>query len=155
MSEEKNHPRVGIGVIIVNDEGKILIGKRRGSHAPYYSIPGGHLDLGETFEEATIREIKEETNLDILDPKVIAITNNLETYRESGKHYISIAVLAKDFSGELKIMEPEKCESWQWTLPNNLPQPHFDASRQAVECYLAGVFYKKINIFQKEKAVRS
>jgi ADP-ribose pyrophosphatase YjhB (NUDIX family) len=143
MSQEPNHPRVGIGVIIVNDEGKILIGKRQGSHVPYYSIPGGHLDLGETFEAATIRETKEETNLDISNPKIIAVTNNLETYRESGKHYISIAVLAKNFSGELKIMEPDKCEGWQWADPQNIPLPQFDASRQAVECYLAGEFYKK------------
>ena len=63
---ETNHPRVGLGIIIVNKEGNILIGKRKGSHAQKYSIPGGHLDLGETFEQGAIREIKEETNLDIL-----------------------------------------------------------------------------------------
>ena len=49
-----NHPRpkVGVGVIIVNDAGKILVGKRKGSFAEFYSIPGGHLEMGETFEEA-------------------------------------------------------------------------------------------------------
>ena len=71
--------KVGIGVVIVNNDGKILIGKRRGSHAQYYSIPGGHLELGETFEEAAIKEIKEETDLDIIDPKVFCVTNNLRT----------------------------------------------------------------------------
>ena len=87
---ETKYPRVGLGIIIVNKDGNILIGKRKGSHAQKYSIPWGHLDLGETFEEGAIREIKEETNLDIFEPKVIAISNNLETYKEEGKHHISV-----------------------------------------------------------------
>jgi ADP-ribose pyrophosphatase YjhB (NUDIX family) len=142
MQDKSNHPRVGLGIIIENSEGKILIGKRKNIHAPYYSIPGGHLELGETFEAGAIRETKEETNLDIIDPKVICITNNLETYRREGLHYISIVLLAKDYSGELKIMEPGKYGEFSWVEPHNLPLPHFDASRMSVECYLEKKFYK-------------
>lgn len=141
---ETKHPRVGLGIIIVNKDGNILIGKRKGSHAQKYSIPGGHLDLGETFEQGAIREIKEETDLNILEPKVIAITNNLETYKEEGKHYISVVLLVTKYSGELKNMEPGKCESWNWVNPKDLPQPHFDASSLSVKCYLKGSFYEGI-----------
>ncbi len=139
-----DYPQVGIGVIVVNNDGKILIGKRKGSHAQTYSIPGGHLDLGETFEVCAIREIKEETNLDILEPKVIAVTNNLETYKKENKHYISIVILAKRFSGELKLMEPEKCESWEWIDPSKLPEPHFDASKLAIDCYIKNSVYEGV-----------
>ena len=133
--------RVGLGIIIVNDDGKILIGKRQGSFAAKYSIPGGSLDVGEGFEEGAIREIKEETNLDIKDPKVIAVTNNLETFKEDNVHFISMVFLVKEFSGELKLMEPEKCSEWLWVDPKDLPEPHFDASRLGVECYLEKKFY--------------
>lgn len=143
MTEHKHGPRVGLGIIIVNHDGKILVGKRKNAHAPYYSIPGGHLEPGETFEEGAVREVKEETDLDINHPRVIAVTNNLETYRNEGLHYISIAILTEDFSGTLKIMEPEKCNEWLWVDPKNLPTPHFDASRMAVSCYLEKTFYKK------------
>lgn len=105
-------------------------------------ILSGNLDLSETFEEGAIREVKEETNLDIRDPKVIAVTNNLETYHNEGLHYISIVLLVQDFSGELKNMEPEKCAEWLWVDPKNLPMPHFDASRMAIVCYLEKIFYK-------------
>jgi mutator protein MutT len=132
--------RVGIGVIIEHD-GKILVGKRINSHAPFWSIPGGKLELGETFELAAVREIKEETNLNINDPKVIAITNNLETYKEFGKHYVSVILVAKKFTGQLKLMEPNKCEEWRWVDPQKLPQPHFDASRDGIICYLKQTFY--------------
>ena len=142
--ETMEYPRIGLGVIIVNKNGEILIGKRKGSHAPKYSIPGGKLDLGETFEHGAIREIKEETDLDILEPKVIAVTNNLETFKEEGKHYISIVLLVTKYSGELKVMEPEKCEGWMWVNPRKLPQPHFDASTLAVACYLKNSFYEGV-----------
>jgi mutator protein MutT len=134
-------PKIGIGVIILNKNGQILIGKRKGSHAPYYSIPGGHLELGETFEEAAIKEIREETGMKIKNPKVLCVTNNLETYKNEGKHYISITLLAKQFEGEPRIMEPEKCEEWLWSEVGKLPQPHFEASTNAVKCFLEKKFY--------------
>lgn len=141
MSENINKPKVGLGVVIINKEGKVLIGKRKGSHAQKYSIPGGHLELGETFEEGTIREVKEEADLDIINPKVIGVTNNLETYREENKHYISVILLVENYTGELKNVEPDKCEEWVWCDPKNLPQPHFDASRLGIECYVKKVPY--------------
>jgi 8-oxo-dGTP diphosphatase len=139
--ERNNMPMVGLGVIIINEKGQILIGKRKGTHAPYYSIPGGKLETGETFEMGAIREVKEETGLEIRDPKVIAVTNNLETYHEEGIHFISITLLVTDYSGQVKVMEPVKCEEWLWADPENLPSPHFEASSMAITCYLEKRFY--------------
>lgn len=136
------YPRVGFGVIVENENGQILIGKRKGSHADQkYSIPGGHLELGERFEDGAIRELKEETNLEIEDPKVISVVNCLQTYREENKHYISIILFTNKFKGELKNMEPLRCEGWEWIDPNNIPMPHFDASELGIKCYLNNVFY--------------
>lgn len=140
-SNNLRFPRVGVGVILVNKKGEILVGKRKGSHAQKYSIPGGSLEIGETFEAAATREIKEETGLTIKKPKVIAVTNNLETFRQEGIHYISAILLVKTFSGKLRNREPEKCERWLWVNPRRLPKPHFDASRLAVACYLRDVPY--------------
>jgi 8-oxo-dGTP diphosphatase len=50
----KDRPKVGVGIIMQNAQNEILIGKRKGSHAPLFSIPGGHLENGETFEEAAV-----------------------------------------------------------------------------------------------------
>ncbi len=134
-------PKVGVGVILENSSGKILIGKRKNSHAPYYSIPGGHLEEGETFEDCGIREIYEETGIRVRSVSVKAVTNDLETWKESGKHYISVILFSNDFEGEPVLMEPEKCEGWIWADPFDLPEPHFAASRNGIDCYIHGRFY--------------
>ena len=133
---------VGIGIVIINEDNKVLVGKRKNSLAPFYSIPGGNLEIGETFEEGAIRETLEETGLTIQNPKVISVTNNLHTFREEGIHNVSITMLVKNFFGKPKPMEPHKCEKWIWVKLDNLPQPHFDASRMSIECYLENKIYK-------------
>ncbi len=85
---------VGVGVIIVNQQGEVLLGKRCGQHAPYWSIPGGHMEAGESFEQAAQREILEETGLYINEMHVVALCNNLATWRAEGKHTVSVCLQA-------------------------------------------------------------
>lgn len=142
MQKAEQRPAVGVGVIVVNQDKEILIGKRKGSHAPSYSIPGGHLELGESFEQGAIREIKEETGMTIEGPQVICVTNNLKTFEQEGYHSVSVILVARQYQGEPQLLEPDKCEGWLWVNPNTLPQPHFDASESAVECFLKGLVYR-------------
>lgn len=62
---EKQRPRIGSAVLVEKD-GKFLLGERNKKNCNgYWVIPGGGVKWGETIKEAAIREIKEETNLDI------------------------------------------------------------------------------------------
>src|SRR5579875_2566778 len=65
-------PEPTVGALIQNDEGKILLCE---SHKwpSVYTIPGGHVELGETCEEALVREIKEEVGLDINVVELLSI----------------------------------------------------------------------------------
>ena len=98
----------GVGVIIVNPQGEILLGKRCGSHAPFWSIPGGHLDAGETFEQCAQREIAEETGLIIDPPRFVGVSNNLQTWRAEGKHTVSICLQVAHPGGEAELKEPRQ-----------------------------------------------
>lgn len=138
-----DRPKVGVGILIQNAENEILIGKRKGNHAPFFSIPGGSLEIGESFEEAAIREVFEETGLIIHNPVVICVTNNLRTYKNEGEHYISISLYATYFSGVLEVKEKNKCEWWKWCPIEQIPQPQFDASEFAIECFKKKLFYIK------------
>lgn len=122
----KKRPGIGVSVIITN-QNKLLIGKRIGSHgANTWSFPGGHLEMFESFEEACIKETKEETNLDIklIDKNPIIITNDF--FKEENKHYVTLYFRAKALDlSKLKVMEPNKCKEWIWADWNNLPSPLF------------------------------
>ncbi len=53
----EQRPRVGIGVMVMKD-GKVLLGKRKGSHgAGEYAWPGGHMEYMESFEDVAKREV--------------------------------------------------------------------------------------------------
>lgn len=120
---EEKRPKVGVGVMIVKD-GKILFGKRKGSHGEgAWSLPGGHLEFGESLEECAKREVMEETGLLVDGIKEVTFTNDIFTTED--KHYITLYVKAKLVSGKLELKEPEKCERWGWFKWDNLPKPLF------------------------------
>ena len=65
--------------IIINDDKILLFFRRRirdGKEVIYYSLPGGHLEEGESFEDAVIREVKEEMNIDVKIIDYVGMNNN-------------------------------------------------------------------------------
>ncbi len=59
MTENNKIVKVGIGVLVINKENRILLGKRKSERGENtYSLPGGHLEFGESFEECAIKRIK-------------------------------------------------------------------------------------------------
>lgn len=115
--------RVGIGVFIVKN-GKFLMGRRRNAHGDgTWSIPGGHLEFGETFEETAKREVLEETGLTITNVRFGAVTNDY--FEDGGKHYVTIWMLSDWESGEEQITEPDKFIALEWRDFDTLPKPLF------------------------------
>ena len=116
-------PRVGVGVLII-EQGKILLGKRKGAHgAGTWSAPGGHLEFGESIEDCARREALEETNLTLMDLRPGPYTNTV--FEAERQHYVTVFVLANHAGGLLKTMEPDKCEGWVWCDRAKLPKPLF------------------------------
>src|SRR5437016_12632978 len=66
------YPEPTVGALIVNKEGKILLTK---SHKWFdkYTLPGGHIEVGETMKDAVIREVKEEVGLDVEAAEMLLI----------------------------------------------------------------------------------
>lgn len=128
---------VGVGLMVIKD-GRILMGRRKGSHgADEYGGPGGHLETGETIEQCALRELAEEAGPDI-KVKNLGFLCLLNMRRYLPKHYAHIQMVAEWESGEPRNMEPEKRESWDWYDINNLPQPLFGTTPTAVIAYQTG-----------------
>lgn len=115
--------RVGVGVFVRKD-GRFLFQLRQGSHGTgTWSLPGGHLEHGESFEDTARREVKEETNLTITNVSFCAVTNDI--FEAESKHYVTIWMMSEWESGELVNTEPHKCLEQRWVTIDTLPQPLF------------------------------
>jgi 8-oxo-dGTP diphosphatase len=93
---------VGSRAIIVNKE-RILLIHRFKNGKEYYVLPGGAIEKDESPENAAIREVKEETNLDIELGPLLSKSNEMVNGEERLGYYF----LADQFSGELKLGSPE------------------------------------------------
>ena len=121
--EHMRRPEAGVGVFIFK-EGKFLMLKRQGAHgAGSWSVPGGWMEYGETFEETARREVMEEVGLKIKDVRFGAVTNNV--FPEDKIHSVTIWILSEYAGGEAAIMVPEKISGLKWCDFDSLPQPLF------------------------------
>ena len=123
MVDSINAPKVGVGVIIINDN-KVLLGKRNNSLGDgTWAFPGGKLDYNESIEDCAMREVLEETGLSIKNIRQGPYTNDI--FVIEGMHYITVFVIADYDSGKPSVMEPNKCEVWEWFLWDDMPSPLF------------------------------
>jgi ADP-ribose pyrophosphatase YjhB (NUDIX family) len=97
-------PIVGVGAVIICD-GKILLEKRKNEPGKdKWSIPGGLVELGESAEETTIREVKEETSLEVEAPTLIDVVDSV-TRDENGDikyHFVIVDYFVKLKGGVLR-----------------------------------------------------
>ncbi|KAF5858658.1 Nudix hydrolase 15, mitochondrial [Aspergillus alliaceus] len=107
--------RTGVNVLLFDEKGRFVMGIRKGSHgANTWGLPGGHIDLRESFEDCAIRELDEETGLAIVNIKFLTVTNDV--FEEAGKHYTTnfLVAQAKYKYPSAVVLEPKKCERWEW-----------------------------------------
>ncbi len=93
------YPRVAVDVVVLYQNKLVLIKRRNPPFEGRYALPGGFVEAGERVEEAAIREVKEETGLEIKLIKLLGVYSDPD--RDPRGHVISICYLAKG-SGEIK-----------------------------------------------------
>lgn len=132
MSEEP--VRVGLSLIVIQ-EGKVLLGKRLNTETfpNTLAFPGGRMDYGETPEEGIIREVKEECDINVRIKDLEFFNYVNEYFPEEKKHYVNLVFITNTFYGVPKVMEPEKCEFWEWYNPFMLPEDTFINIKENIE----------------------
>lgn len=126
----------GVGLFVFNDKKQILLEMRTDFNV--WGFPGGAMELGESFEETAIRELKEETDLDIEELQMIKILSGKDTYREypnGDKLYdITAIFVVTKYSGIPKVNDNESKELG-WFDINNLPENMTANSKSCLSKY--------------------
>lgn len=97
------HPSVGVGAVLVHQGGILLIRRGKEPLRGRWTIPGGTVELGETLEEALVREIREETGLTVRPREPLLVFDRV--VREGGAvryHYVIIDYLCDFVAGTLR-----------------------------------------------------
>jgi len=140
----------GVGVMILNEKNQLLLGLRNDDEKKAdtelhlegtWTMPGGKIEYGETFEQAGIREVEEETSLKVAEEDIVPIC--VQTDKNEHAHFVTVGLLAKKFSGEVKTMEPEEIVDWKWFDLDKLPKNMYFPSKKVLENYLNNRFYTK------------
>jgi 8-oxo-dGTP diphosphatase len=109
-------PRLTVDCVITGEAGEIVLIRR--NHAPFkdsYALPGGFVEVGETVEEACRREIKEETNLELYDLRLVGVYSDPE--RDPRGHVVSVAFTAQADLAQLRAgddaAQAEVIKNWR------------------------------------------
>ena len=111
--------------MVYDNQGNILVQDRLNPEWPGVTFPGGHVELGESFTKAVIREVWEETGLTIEAPQLCGLKQFPE---DDGTRYIVLLYKTDKFSGELrsskegKVFWIKRSELDQYQLPVNFDQ---------------------------------
>ena len=133
MKQNELPLRLGVGIIVLNKENKVFVGKRKDNPVNKWQMPQGGVDRGENLVNAMKRELKEETSIGSIE-----ILKELEgwteyelpdyllgkiwrgKYRGQKQKWFIVRFLGKDEEINLKTTHPEFIE-WQWLDIENLP----------------------------------
>jgi 8-oxo-dGTP diphosphatase len=106
-------PLVGVGAVVVN-EGRVLLVRR--GHEPLkgkWSLPGGLLEVGESLTAGVIREVREETGLEVEPVELVELLDRIHREGERVRyHYVIADYLCRVVSGDLKAASDAEDARW-------------------------------------------
>jgi ADP-ribose pyrophosphatase YjhB (NUDIX family) len=124
-------PRVGVGVLLVDELGRVLLTLRElPPEANCWSILGGKLDFLESLEACAIREAREEAGVEIAIERLLSVTDH--RLPDENQHWVSPAFLGRIVSGEAHNCEPHKTSDVGWFLLSDLPPNLTMTARNAI-----------------------
>ena len=124
--------RIGVGIVLLNSENKVFVGKRIDNPGIFWQMPQGGVDNNEKFLDAALRELNEETSIKSVE--IIKEIENWYTYELPGyllgkiwkgkykgqkQKWFIMKFIGKEKEINLNTKRPEFLE-WKWVEPKNL-----------------------------------
>lgn len=102
---DRTEPVTLTNMCMIKSKNNILVLDRNDPYWPGLTFPGGHVEDHESFHDSVVREVKEETNLDIKNPRLCGIK---QFYDENDHRYLVLFYIATEFTGTVKASREGK-----------------------------------------------
>jgi nucleoside triphosphatase len=133
----QQYPEATVGALVVNSNGKVLL-VTSNKWGDRYTVPGGHIELGERAEDAIKREVREETGLDVEPVELLLIQQAIypkDYYRH--EHYIFMDYLCSARSSQVRL-DGLELQTYVWVDPEEALKMELEEyTRNFVQKYLA------------------
>lgn len=146
VSWQDRHKVVPSVFVVLERGSKVLLLRRAntGYRDGYFSLPAGHLDGGETAQEAACREALEEVGIE-LKPGQLEFVHVAHRRAEEGDHErVDFYFRAKAWQGEPANKEPHKCDELHWASYDNLPETMVPSVREVLFLVRNGQYYSEV-----------
>lgn len=144
--EKERHKIIPASYLVLLKDGKVLMSRRYNKKYcnGKYSLPSGHVKVGESFTQCMIREAKEEIgiNLKSEDLEMVHMIHGDFGITENNER-VSAFFVCNKWNGNIENMEPEKCDDLSWFDLNNLPENIAPEVLQALENIKKDIFYSE------------
>lgn len=135
MTGRPDRPSVGVGAVLIHEGRVLLIRRGKEPLRGRWVVPGGTVELGETLEEALVREIQEETGLLVRPRQVVAVFDRIQRVADRvDYHYVIVDYLCDYVAGEARA--GSDAEAVALVAPADLPA--YDLPEKALEVVLDG-----------------
>jgi 8-oxo-dGTP diphosphatase len=128
------HPGIptGVHVLLERGDGHVLLMRRAGTgfFDGLYSLPGGHVEEGESLAATAVREMREELGIELAEAGLVVLG---VVHRHSDTNRIDFFLQATGWSGEPVIAEPDKCDGLVWCVRDTLPEAMVPYIRDALQ----------------------
>jgi len=142
---KERHKVIPASYLVLIKNNKILLQRRfnTGYEDGKYSIVAGHVDKGETFTEAIIREVKEETGI-ILQAEDLSVVHVMNRNIQNNER-IDIFFIAEKWTGNIENKEPNKCDDLSWFDLNDIPNNVIPYIKEAINHIKDKVIYSEFS----------
>ncbi len=140
----ERHKNVPSSYLILIRDNHVLLQRRfnTGYEDGNYGLVAGHVEKDESFTHAMIREAREEAGIQI-SPENIRVIHVM--HRNCGPEHqrVDIFFAADEWDGEIRNMEPQKCDDLSWFPVDDMPTNIIPYIRQAIERVRSGEHYSE------------
>ena len=137
--EYPSRPLVGAGAVVYNGSEVLLVKRKFPPNEGLWSLPGGLVELGERVQDAAVREVGEETGLEVVLEGILDVGTDIhfDSRRRPKYHYVLVDYLARPVAGQVKLNAESSAFGW-FTAKQARRLDMSDGTRKVLELHFRG-----------------